>query len=277
MDDYSDLSSSTNLIAKLQTYFPKLTNDVSDIEKSFMFVIKNYPKELGKNLSKIRDSKNINQLAFSKYLNISRPAYTSWELGTHVPRLYKVKEIISLLQIDPADLISTNPIQFDDSSSVSLLTSEFFVETRLEVLESKIKSAKNLERIRVPLGESHSFAFMVQNEDMVGNSKFIPNNTVLLCSSNSLKDASTESKRLNLVNNKIAIVSICGGPALVRELSFDGNMLSLTAWNGNILTLRFPLDISSSNSSATLFHNQPTSTSSVQIYGIVEYGIFNYL
>lgn len=277
MDDYSDLSSSTNLIAKLQTYFPKLTNDVSDIEKSFMFVIKNYPKEFGKNLSKIRDSKNINQLAFSKYLNISRPAYTSWELGTHVPRLYKVKEIISLLQIDPADLISTNPIQFDDSSSVSLLTSEFFVETRLEVLESKIKSAKNLERIRVPLGESHSFAFMVQNEDMVGNSKFIPNNTVLLCSSNSLKDASTESKRLNLVNNKIAIVSICGGPALVRELSFDGNMLSLTAWNGNILTLRFPLDISSSNSSATLFHNQPTSTSSVQIYGIVEYGIFNYL
>ena len=277
MDDYSDLSSSTNLIAKLQTYFPKLTNDVSDIEKSFMFVIKNYPKEFGKNLSKIRDSKNINQLAFSKYLNISRPAYTSWELGTHVPRLYKVKEIISLLQIDPADLISTNPIQFDDSSSVSLLTSEFFVETRLEVLESKIKSAKNLERIRVPLGESHSFAFMVQNEDMVGNSKFIPNNTVLLCSSNSLKDASTESKRLNLVNNKIAIVSICGGPALVRELSFDGNMLSLTAWNGNILTLRFPLDISSSNSSATLFHNQPTSTSSVQIYGIVEYVIFNYL
>ena len=103
-------SESSLLFNKLKTYIPNLSNDEEQIKEAVSKVLKLHPEEFGANLKRIRVSKGINQIPFANQLGVAQTTYSSWETGSHIPRLNKIESISELLQVDGGELFSPSKI-----------------------------------------------------------------------------------------------------------------------------------------------------------------------
>ena len=55
-------------------------------------------------------------------------------------------------------------------------------------------------------------------------------------------------EKLNYLNCKIAVVSMAGSSGMLREIRFDGNILTLQAWDKSVPNRIFPMDINVADS-----------------------------
>ena len=108
-----NFASSSLLVEKLKNFFPEMGTSESEVKQAMTKVLKTYLKGFGLNLKKIRTKKGINQVPFAKQLGVSQTTYSSWETGSHVPRLSKISMISELLGIDVGELFDeiSNPTQ----------------------------------------------------------------------------------------------------------------------------------------------------------------------
>lgn len=109
---------------------------------------------------------------------------------------------------------------------------------------------------------------------MLGKDKAIPKGATVLCSRSGLKGNNAETQ-MELANGKIALLSIASGNGLLRELSFDGEKLTLTPWNENYSTLSFPVWVKTKPNIGTMWHGGETFAHNVKIFGIATKSIFN--
>ena len=61
--------------------------------------------ELGEKIAFYRKEKHITQEKFAEYLNVSRQTVFKWEASLNKPRIEKLQEIITLLEISYDDLL----------------------------------------------------------------------------------------------------------------------------------------------------------------------------
>lgn len=67
----------------------------------------------------------------------------------------------------------------------------------------------------------------------VGWHKTIPTNSVCFCSIEILK-GKEKNQRFIAATGKVAVIIILGGPAILREVNFDGTVLNIKAWNTGV-------------------------------------------
>lgn len=277
---YKKFSNSVYLRSKLQTFFPQITNDDKELERSFMYVIKTYPKEFGQKLKELRIKNDYQQVGLANLLNVSQAAYSSWETGGHLPRLHKIKELLDLYQIDPSELIISNPEKKIDGVFVPLVDSKFFIGNRFYDFEHKLLCSNELEAVSVPIGELCDFSFKLEDDEMFGSSKGIMKGSVLLCSFYDLKNALSNEDKYALIHNRLVVLSICGGPAMLREVRFEGNFLRIIAWNEKVSDIKIAItsniEPSGNFDDSMLINGHVTSDNSVQFYGVVTKAFFDF-
>ena len=77
---------------------------------------------------------------------------------------------------------------------------------------------------------------------MLGWHKTIPTNSVCFCSTEILK-GKEKNQRFIAATGKVAVISILDGPAILREVNFDGTVLNIKAWNTGVRNQNFPITL----------------------------------
>ena len=271
------LLNSQKLISKLKTYFPLLEETETGVSNAYGYVICGFPKIFGANLRKERVNKGFTQKDMYMKLSVTPSTYSYWETGAHPPRVNKVFEILEILSIDAGDLISENPAISTTSQRLSipiLKSEELCGMTNDENFDFALSTKYEQSRIEIPFSENADFAFSVSNNDMLGKDKAIPRGATVLCSRSGLKGKNTEAQ-MEFANGKIVLLSIASGNGMLRELSFDGEKLTLTSWNKNYSELSFPVWVKTKNNVGTMWHGGETFAHNVKIFGIATKSIFS--
>ena len=114
---------------------------------------------------------------------------------------------------------------------------------------------------------------------MIGGGKYIPKNSIALCSCSELIGKNFFEK-LEYINGKVAVVGILHGSAIVRESNFiDKKFLQLKAWNSDIEEKKFPVEFlekpaeteaeAEADQRTSKMHNIDTLAINVAIFGVV--------
>lgn len=279
MYDGVNFSSSFELINKLRTYIPKLGIDEENLERAYIFVVKSHPKEFGDKLRLYRKKNGYSQLAFSNALNIGQTTYSTWETGVHSPKLANIKKIVSLLNLDPAELIAANEPKDGTANCVPILTAPFFRQLMPSDLDRALELASGLTYTRVPTGEIYDFAFRQSSTDMMGDECAIPPGALALCESWCLKDCVTYEQRFKAADTRLAVVSFMGN-AMIREVHFVGGVLHLLAWNPKCEPMAFPMDAEVAKKmqpgEATKYLGFETFAQNVLLFGVIDKYIFDF-
>lgn len=261
------------LLSKLKSYSDYLPEDEEQLEALYFKVARNNLKSFGDKLREIRTEKGIAQAGIANQLNVRQATYSDWENGRNLPRIFYLKELLAIYDIDPADLIDINPLKIVNDSFVPLIDGYFFMSKRFEDFKRQLSSLSNYPRIPVSLADKISFAIRATDDSMFGGNKPIYTNSVLLCSTEGLSGKIIQ-EQAQFCNNKICIVNVCGETPLIRLVNYENNVLSLLPSNNHWQKYCFPdgkdnlrnLD----DVKYCLYNDFETHLSSVQIFGIVK-------
>ena len=270
------LLNSQNLISKLKTYFPFLEESEVEVSNAYGYVINGFPKIFGANLRRERLNKGLTQKDMYMKLSVTPSTYSYWETGSHPPRVNKVLEVLDLLSIDPGTLISENPVLSLETQKLSipvLKAEDICGATNDENFDFSLSTKYEQSRTEVLCSDSADFAFNVANNDMMGKYKAIPRKAIVLCSRSLIKRQSDEEK-MESANGKVALISIASGNGMLRELSFDGEKLTLTPWNESYSELVFPVWVEGKKNEGTIWHGGETFAHNVKIFGIATKSVF---
>lgn len=268
---------SSLLICKLKTYYPDMGSTELDVEQALIKVLRNYPKFFGKNLKKIRSEKGLLQATLCSSLGISINSYSGWELGEHVPRLKNLQQLSEFLGVDVGELFVEKPIELSNESLISVYVADSFYATTYEDIVTNRKRIEHAHLIKDPYNGKFEFAFKVGSNDMYGSDKGININSYALCTTEGFSE--DKIKNLFVCSGKVVLLSIARGPAMLREIHFNGTELRVVAWNPNETDYVFPLtddDIDKlSDKEKYKYHNVSTNCYSVEVFGIVKKVIFD--
>lgn len=74
------------------------------------------------------------------------------------------------------------------------------------------------------------------------------------------------------MSGKVVLLSFANGPALLREITFDGTYIRIKAWNSNIpekICLSSGTQaLPEGKESSALYNNHPLTVSMIEVFGI---------
>ena len=265
----SNLLQSSLLIGKLKTYFPNLDDNEKAVSQALKYVLKTYPKRFATNLSGIRRDKNKSQRELASLVGITTNSFSLWETGGYAPRISKLCLLADALNVDIGEFIQEN----SKNNSIPLYRAIDFNSKRVDSVDLHFLSNIKSELLVDEFNGKYDFAFKVTSSDMVGEDKAISQNSIAYCDCKCLS-STDNNERMMFANGKIALISICAGPAIIRELRFDGTLLNIRAWNPQVAEKNFPIDLNYldliKNKESAKFLGHETCTSSVQVFAIVK-------
>lgn len=230
-----------------------------------------YPEIFADNLKKLRTKKGINQVPFAKQLGVAQTTYSSWETGSHVPRLSKILLISELLGIDVGELFL-----MPDASSIQYSLPVFVKDDFIEIkLQNFFKDNIQHHQIRVVDNFSKKYQFVFRNTDdeMIEQGYGIPKNSNVYCTydhcfNNGLLGC------IQKVDGKVILMRIAGGPVLLREIKYDGTYIRIKAWKSEIEDKLCLFDenqpLPKGNEKSAMFLNAPLVASKIEIFGIAQ-------
>lgn len=230
-----------------------------------------YPEIFADNLKKLRTKKGINQVPFAKQLGVAQTTYSSWETGSHVPRLSKILLISELLGIDVGELFL-----MPDASSIQYSLPVFVKDDFIEIkLQNFFKDNIQHHQIRVVDNFSKKYKFVFRNTDdeMIEQGYGIPKNSNVYCTydhcfNNGLLGC------IQKVDGKVILMRIAGGPVLLREIKYDGTYIRIKAWKSEIEDKLCLFDenqpLPKGNEKSAMFLNAPLVASKIEIFGIAQ-------
>ena len=263
-------SESELLIKKLKSYFPSLEKNEKAVRSAITKLLKIHPESFSSNLKRIRESRSINQIALANYLGISQTSYSSWETGAHVPRLTKLEEICTQLDIDVGELFSEaskesiKVLPLFRSYDLKSVKSDYFFNYKIQHSEKSFQDFFN---------SAYQFVFFNIDDSMVGPDRVIPKNSLVYCSTDEIMNTDL-SKIIPMVDGKVVLLSIASGPAILREIKYDGTYLRLKAWNSEIdekiclLSEKQPMP--KGKEMAATYLNHPLVVSMLEFFGVAK-------
>jgi len=267
-----NFASSSLLVENLKNFFPEMGTSETEVKQAMTKVLKTYLKEFGLNLKKLRTKKGINQVPFAKQLGVTQTTYSSWETGSHVPRLSKISMISELLGIDVGELFDEKNIGYlpiYDGSS-------FFSKTYEDIATKRVLLSPKELILDVYRGE-YDFAFKSKDTAVVGESFSIPLNALVMCSSAGL--IAEKEKDLFLCSGKIVLISITRQQALLKRVFFDGKILKVESLSKDEQNYEFPLTEDAynemENKTKAIYHNQLIYISDIEIFAIARKCVFD--
>lgn len=265
----SNLLQSSLLIGKLKTYFPNLDENEKAVSQALKYVLKTYPKRFATNLSGIRRDKNKSQKELASLVGITTNSFSLWETGGYAPRISKLCLLADVLNVDIGEFIQEN----STLNSLSLYKDTDFISKQVDAIDLHFLKDLKAEQITDNYDGIYDFALKVTSSDMVGHDQAIPKNAIAYCDCKCLSSIDNYT-RLMFANGRIALLSICGGPALIRELRFDGTILNIRAWDSQVAEKNFPIDLNYlnliKNKESAKFLGKELCASSVQVFAIVK-------
>lgn len=263
-------SESDLLFKKLRSYFPSLERNEKSVRSAVIKLLKIHPESFSSNLREIRENHSINQIALSNYLGISQTSYSSWETGAHVPRLAKLEELCLQLGVDvgeffnEADSCGNKELPLFRSSDFKALKSDYFFNYKLQHFSDRHQDYFN---------SAYQFVYLNTDDGMMGIDRVIPKNCWIYCSTSEVQYADY-SEIIPLIDGKIVLLCIAGGPAILREIKFDGTYLRLKAWNQEIeekiclLSEKQPMP--KGKEIAATYLNHPLVISMLEFFGVAK-------
>lgn len=174
-----NFASSSLLVENLKNFFPEMGTSETEVKQAMTKVLKTYLKEFGLNLKKLRTKKGINQVPFAKQLGVTQTTYSSWETGSHVPRLSKILLISELLGIDVGELFLM-PYASSIQYSLPVFVKDDFIEIKLQ---NFFKDNIQHHQIRVVdnFFKKYQFVFRNTDDEMIEQGYGIPKNSNVYC------------------------------------------------------------------------------------------------
>ncbi|MGN0915254.1 MAG: helix-turn-helix domain-containing protein [Succinivibrio sp.] len=229
-----------------------------------------YPDVFAENLKMLRTKKGINQIPFAKKLGVAQTTYSSWETGSHVPRLSKILLISELLEIDVGELFSRNYMDSLVLGTLPVFSKSDFFEIKLD---NFFKDNLQHHQIRISDNFSKKYQFVFRNTDdeMIEQGYGIPKNSNVYC----MYDHCFKSGLLSCiqkVDGKVVLMRIAGGPVILREIKYDGTYIRIKAWKTEIEDKVCLFDenqpMPKGNENSAMFLNNPLVVSMIEILGI---------
>ena len=229
----------------------------------------------GKRLQTIRKSKNISQLSLAKALHISRLSYVAWETGRHVPKLPKLEELSSYLEVDVSELISN----LESNETVASVISKFSKPLLEPSLMEKTKFPAFLQTFRnsedtccsvnLDAFNECDCVYIQDDDSMEGSQHTIPKGSKVLCSLKKIEKIYNKSKFeiCDLLSGKVVLLTIFGQKPRLRQNEFDGQNLYLISWNDKYPNITLPTRLIKEDN---FFH-----ADNVEFFAIAEKVIFD--
>ena len=235
----------------LKTYYPDLSDTESALEAAFLNIMQGFPEDLKTRIKTARINSKLNQKQLASKLGITQGSYSGWETGAHIPKVENIKQLSDVLSVDPSVFISPKVSANTSSREIPIVSDSYFTNKSAEQFQECIKDPKNngiTAYKSVLTDQLHDFVFDLRQKYMEGNSGyFIPSHSLVFCNFHEIKNMDLREK-LNYLNCKIAVVSMAGSSGMLREIRFDGNILTLQAWDKSVPNRIFPMDINVADS-----------------------------
>lgn len=271
-----NFASSSLLVENLKNFFPEMGTSETEVKQAMTKVLKTYLKEFGLNLKKLRTKKGINQVPFAKQLGVTQTTYSSWETGSHVPRLSKILLISELLGIDVGELFLM-PYASSIQYSLPVFVKDDFIEIKLQ---NFFKDNIQHHQIRVVdnFFKKYQFVFRNTDDEMIEQGYGIPKNSNVYCTydhcfNNGLLGC------IQKVDGKVILMRIADGPVLLREIKYDGTYIRIKAWKSEIEDKLCLFDenqpLPKDNEKSAMFLNAPLVASKIEIFGIARKCVFD--
>lgn len=262
----------------LKTYYPNLEDNEAALEIAYSNVMLGFPETFSKKLKEVRVSKNLNQKEIAKMLGVTQSSYSGWETAAHTPKIENIKQLADVLSVDPSLFISVNAKDTCLDRKLPIIDPSFFSNYTSENFPEFVKNAeKNGVRsfTLVPTEFNIDFAFDLRENYMEeSGNHFIPAYSLVMCNYRNLNKLSLKEK-LEQLNGRVCVVGVGNSHGFVRELRFDGTILTLHAWNDKVPDRIFPVKgniIESIASKVNLFSSSSSNNvilaKDVQIYGV---------
>ena len=270
---YKKFSEYKVLMSKLRSYSEELPEDEDQIEALYLKIARKNIIYFGEKLKEARLEYGGAQGGMANSLNVRQATFSDWENGKSLPRIHNIKELVEIYQIDPGDLIEVNPLKLANDSFIPLVDNNLFIRTDFESFKHNLEYIRNVPRIPVSISDKLSFAYRVTDSSMFGGATPIYENSMLLCSTAGLGGKAIREQAV-FCNSKICIVNVCGDEPLIRLLTFENNVLTLTAFNTKWPTYCFPEGrenlLNLNDVKDCIYKGHETHLGSVRIFGVVK-------
>lgn len=278
--DYMKLSDSGKLREILRKYNPQLQDTEESFVQTYEKVMKGFPDILKKKIREVRIEHKLGQIELAKRIGTTQSTYSSWETGSHIPKIDNIRQMAEVLDVDPSAFIELNPMEGHDKRDLPILDKSFFAHSSFLDFQAIINNpkAKGVRSFRPVFTEDEAeFCFDVGNcSDMKGRDGISPYSLVT-CKASHLK-GKTKEEIFNSVNGSVCVVSVNGGEGILRQVFFDGSFLRIHAWNKDVDDRLFPVKKSflsslSSFAKVVIFQNNIKQddvllADDIEIYGV---------
>lgn len=272
---------SKQLVKKLSSFYPDIdVKSKEAVENAILKIINLLPDKFAEKLRWVRTRLGLNQKGMASALDVSFPAYSSWENGGYVPRIDKIRALNEKLGIDIGDLIPDNPYAINKEIKIPVFNRDFFFGVPCLGLENRISSAIPDTYITLSENERYDFAIKIPSTELFGTQgKVTPSSAIALCNFREMKNM-TDEERMYFVSGKLALISITFKDPEIRECFFNGQFLNLKSYDSRKITHNFPtskeLIKKMENPSSAFFLGKETCTCSVGILAIIKRILIDY-
>lgn len=239
------LSDSGKLREILKKYNPQLQDTEESFVQTYEKVMKGFPDILKKKIREVRIEHKLGQIELAKRIGTTQSTYSSWETGSHIPKIDNIRQMAEVLDVDPSAFIELNPMEGHDKREIPIFDKSFFSHSSFLDFQAIVNNpkAKGVRSFRPVFTEDEAeFCFDVGNcSDMKGRDGISPYSLVT-CKASHLK-GKTKEEILNSVNGSVCVVNIKGGDGLLRLVTYDGTILKISSVDNNAEERIFPVKI----------------------------------
>ena len=284
------------LLKLLKEQFPRSIGDDPDPARIWLCIeslLDRDPASFGANLRTLRKRAGIGQEELAHALNVSQVSISMYEQGRRSPKEATFFKMAEIFGTDPVELLSyksddapENPLTLPTLSEVN------FFNASPDFMEGVYRDGTSIKFFKDFHKNNYDFVFVVSDSSMEGVSHCIPNGSYALCSTKTIQDYIREIKTrslkgldlkclpsLKLLNGKICVVTMPGSPAMLREVYFDENFLTLIPWNDHEKLYRLPFNIDkidpALDQSAMCYKGRLVRAVDVMIFGVVKRVMFD--
>lgn len=272
---------SKNLVEKLSSFYPDIDEKSEEaVENAIIKIINLLPDKFAEKLRRERTRLGLNQKGMASSINVSFPAYSSWENGGYVPRIDKIRALHEKLNIDIGDLIPDNPYLINKEIKIPIFNKDLFFGIRCPDLENIIRTAPPDAYITLSDNNRYDFAIKIPSTELFGTQgKVTPSSAIALCNFREMKNMPDE-ERMYFVSGKLALISITFKDPEIRECFFNGQFLNLKSYDSRKINHNFPINKelikTMEEPSSAFFLGHETCTSSVGILALVKRIMIDY-
>ncbi len=264
-----NFSDSKLLYRKLKSFFPELELEENQIKTAAGKILQLYPVEFGSNLKRIRSGKGISQIPLAGYLGVAQTTYSSWETGAHSPRISNLAMLSQYLQVDVGEFFPLSKNQ--TGKTLPLFIQSDFCSINADHFSNYVLKHAG-QHTRDYFDSEYSFAFYNDDESMIGPVESIPLKSTVFCSLVKDVNVGDPFKKLYSLCGKVVLLSIVKGPALLREIIFDGKYIRFKAWNPKVEDIiclsSEQQSLPEGNEDLAMFANHPLCASMIEVFGI---------